>query len=285
MAKNVTIIKVNGEKEPFDSKKLRRSLKRAGAKPEVCESILEHIIGELQTGMSTTQIYRHAFSLLRKIEERPVAARYSMRRAVFGLGPSGFPFEDYVSEIYRAKGYDVQTGIMVEGKCATHEVDMLAYKGEEFIGAELKFHNSPGIKTDLKTALYVRERFEDLKRAQNHSKETMPYINISMLITNTKFTRNAISYSKCAGLKLLGWNYPKSESLEDMIKDTGVYPVTALTTLTQQEKIRLLQLDTPICNGLENNTDVLKHAGVSPAKIGTVIEESQALCTLTDYIK
>lgn len=280
MTKNVTVIKVNGEKEPFDPDKLRRSLKRAGAKPEVCESIVEHIVGELQNGMSTTHIYRHAFSLLRKIEEQPVAARYSMRRAVFGLGPSGFPFEDYVSELFKARGYTVEIGRMIEGQCATHEVDLLAYKDDEFIGAELKFHNSPGIKTDLKTALYVRERFEDLKRAQHNTKEQMPYIETAMLVTNTKFTKNAISYSTCVGLQLTGWNYPKKGSLADIIRETGIYPITALTTLSQNEKINLLQNNVVICNGLAGDTGVLEAAGVKPAKIGTVIEESQALCTL-----
>ena len=88
MGKNVTVVKVNGEKEPFNANKLRRSLEKAGARAEVCDSIVDHVVGELQNGMSTTHIYRHAFSLLRKIEKHPVAARYSMRRAVFGLGPS-----------------------------------------------------------------------------------------------------------------------------------------------------------------------------------------------------
>jgi hypothetical protein len=285
MGKNITVVKVNGEKEAFDPNKLRNSLRRSGARDEVTESIVEHIIGELQNGMSTTHIYRHAFSLLRKIEERPVAARYSMRRAVFGLGPSGFPFEDYVSELFRANGYVVETGKIMQGACATHEVDMLAYKDDVFIGAELKFHNSAGIKTDLKTALYVRERFEDLKRAKGNVEGKLPYIEQGMLVTNTKFTRNAISYSKCVGLRLLGWNYPKRGHLEEIIERTGVYPITALTTLTQKEKINLLNQNVIVCNNLDSKMEVLTSAGVPPAKIGTVLEESQALCTLSDYIK
>lgn len=282
MSKHIHVVKLSGEKEPFNPNKLRRSLLRAGAATEAAEMIIDHVVGELQNGMSTNQIYRHAFSLLRKIEKLPVAARYSLRRAVFGLGPSGFPFEDYVSEIFKAKGYTVEVGRMIQGACALHEVDMLAYKDDDFIGAELKFHNSPGIKTDLKTALYVRERFEDLKRAQNNSKEEMPYIETGMLITNTKFTQNAIQYSKCAGLRLIGWNYPRKGHLEDLIEETGVYPITTLTSLNQKEKIGLLQMDVVLCNGISNEPELLRKAGVAPAKIGTVIEESQALCSLRE---
>jgi len=161
---------------------------------------------------------------------------------------------------------------------------LLAFKDEESIGIELKFHNSPGIKTDLKVALYVRERFEDIKRA-SVGKNSTPLINESMLITNTKFTSNAIHYSKCIGLKLLGWNYPRRGNLEDIIRTTGVYPITTLTTLTQKEKIALLSHKVVMCNRLENNTDMLQKIGVPKAKIVTVLEESQALCSLPDVIK
>lgn len=278
------ILKASGEKEVFNDEKLRRSLLNAGAKKEAADAIVDHIRNELQDGMSTTHIYRHAFKLLRKIEAMPVAARYSVRRAVFGLGPTGFPFEEYVSEIFRAREYTVETGIMVAGKCAMHEVDMLAYNDTEYIGAELKFHNSPGIKTDLKVALYVRERFEDIKRG-SQKEGTSPYINTGMLVTNTKFTGSVISYASCAGLKLLGWNYPKHDNLESLIQKTGIYPITTLTSLSQREKIQLLSSNMVICNGLESQASALEKAGVPKAKIGTVIDESQALCTLPDTIQ
>jgi len=280
----IQIIKASGERERFDPEKLKESLKRAGAGDEVCDSIVQHILDELQDGMSTTHIYRHAFSILRKVVERPVAARYSMRRAVFGLGPTGFPFEEYVAEIYRKLGYNVETERMVDGKCAVHEVDMLAENGEEYIGAELKFHNSPGIKTDLKTALYVRERFDDIQNS-GQEKGKAPFVGVGMLITNTKFTRNAIDYSKCAGLKLLGWNYPRENNLEDLIRKTGIYPITTLTSLTHREKLALLERDIVLCNGLTEHSQILEEIGVSAAKIGTVMEESQALCTSSDNIK
>lgn len=278
------ILKASGEKEPFNDDKLRRSLMSAGAKKDVAEAIVDHIERELQDGMSTTHIYRHAFKLLRKIEAIPVAARYSVRRAVFGLGPTGFPFEAYVSEIFKMRGYTVETGTIIAGKCAMHEVDMLAYNDTEYIGAELKFHNSPGIKTDLKVALYVRERFEDIRRGPQEEGK-LPFIDTGMLVTNTKFTGSVISYAGCAGLRLLGWNYPKHGNLEDLIQETGIYPITTLTSLSQREKIQLLGANVVICNGLESRASALEKAGISKAKIGTVIEESQALCTLPDTIQ
>jgi hypothetical protein len=280
----IHILKLDGEKELFDEERLKLSLRRAGAKDDVIDSIVKHIVGELQEGMSTAHIYKHAFSLLRKIEEQPVAARYSLRRAVFGLGPTGFPFEDYLSELFRARGYVVETGKILQGKCVEHEVDMLAYKDDEFIGAELKFHNSPGIKTDLKVALYVSSRFEDLKLGPQKEGESS-FIERGMLVTNTRFTKNAIIFSECAGLSLLGWDYPDKGHLEDLIEGTGIYPITTLTSLSRNEKVNLLQSNIVVCNDLENNADGLEKAGVPSAKIGTVIGESQALCSPRDYIE
>ena len=273
----IYITKASGDRELFDSKKLLRSLEHSGASPEAAQEVADHITRELKDGMSTTYIYRHAFSILRKIEQQPVAARYSLRRAILELGPTGFPFEVYVPEIFSGLGYETAVGQMIEGKCATHEVDMVAHKEDRCIGAEIKFHNSLGIKTDLKVALYVHARFEDIK-GKICSKEGVSGKDEGWLITNTKFTKNAIAYSRCADLTLLGWNYPKKGNISDLIKETAVYPITTLSTLTRVEKTALLGVGVVLCKDLENDREVLTRAGVIASKIATVIEESQALC-------
>ena len=83
----VLITKADGTQEPFKAVKLRHSLRRAGAeKPEI-EEIVTTVQGELQPGMTTQEIYRRAFALLRE-SSAPVRARYTLRRALFGLGPT-----------------------------------------------------------------------------------------------------------------------------------------------------------------------------------------------------
>ena len=64
MKNNILIIKANGEQEAFDSQKLRDSLNRARANPVVVGKIVTHIESEIKDGMSTKEIYRHAFELL-----------------------------------------------------------------------------------------------------------------------------------------------------------------------------------------------------------------------------
>ncbi len=76
----------------FEEEKLVSSLKRVGASPEIIDDIVEEIGGQIHDGMTTSEIYRKAFDLLRRHSAK-VAAKYSIRRAMIELGPDGFPFE------------------------------------------------------------------------------------------------------------------------------------------------------------------------------------------------
>lgn len=270
------IVKGDGTKEPFDIEKLIRSLKRSGAPSDVATKTAEDVAQKIRSAMTTTEIYRNAYKLLKK-RERSMAARYSMRRAILELGPTGFPFEDYFCELMRAYGYQTEVRQVIEGRCSEHEVDVVIRKENENIGAELKFHNAPGFKTDLKTALYVRARFWDIEYGAEDRGETCA-IDQPWLVTNTKFTKSTIKYAECAGLTLLGWSYPSDKNLGDMIKETGVYPVTVLSSLSKSEKARLLEQGVTLCSMIAQNNDALKAAGITRRKHADIISESISLC-------
>ena len=272
------VVKGDGAREEFQVGKLVRSLLHSGAVQETAERIASKIASTVKPGMSTTLIYENAFKMLRK-EERVMAARYSMRRAILELGPTGFPFEDFVAELFRAQGYETQLRVVVPGRCIEHEVDVLLKKDGRAMGAELKFHNTPGFKTDLKTALYVRARYWDIQWGAEDRKEKSG-IDEGWLVTNTKFTGNAIDYASCSGIRLIGWSYPKGDSLADMITRTKVYPVTVLTTLSQTEKAHLLQNGVTMCRMVAENPDVLKRAGITGRKHAEVVSESTGLCKI-----
>ena len=70
--KQINIEKANGKHEAFDEEKLRSSLLRSGATSEEVEEVFGHIVAELFDGMTTTEIYKHAFSLLHATT-KPVA--------------------------------------------------------------------------------------------------------------------------------------------------------------------------------------------------------------------
>lgn len=266
------------EIEPFDAKKLRHSLKRARATPSMIDGIVAHIESELVEGMTTQEIYHHAFSLLVRGGEHPVAARYSLRRALAELGPSGFPFESYLSELLKHQGYTTQIGVTLRGKCIEHEIDVVAQKDGEFAVVEAKFHNEYGYKTDVKVALYIKARFDDLLGTQFDGRLPKGVMPRGMLITNTKFTRSATAYGECAGISLIGWGYPDRGNLEDLIEYAALHPLSILTTLTHQEKNTLYERGIVLCKSVIENKDLLRGAGVSEAKIPTIIDEAMRMC-------
>lgn len=271
--KQIWITKADGDKEPFDPHKLDNSLARAGANTATRADIVARVEKHIEDGMRTEEIYSHAFDMLRKTEIPAVAARYSIKRAVFALGPSGFPFEQFLAEILKAHGWTTQTGVALTGRCAPHEVDVLAEKNGKRVGIEAKFHNEPGGKSDIKDALYVQARFEDLARSPEKSSR----VDEGWLVTNTRFTRNAIRYAQCSNLTLLGWDYPHNRGLMDMIESARVHPLTALTTLSDSEKHRLMENNIVLCKSIQS-PHLLEEYGVKPAHIPQVMEEAKYLC-------
>ncbi len=257
--------KADGTTENFDPHKLVSSLRRAGAADSVADTIARDIEQELWDGMTTQEIYSRAFTRLREARHA-IAARYSLKRAVLEFGPSGFPFEDYIGELFRAEGKKAEVRQLIKGACVEHEVDVVVTNGAEHTYVEAKFHNAAGFKTDLKTVLYVQARVDDIGKGRG------------LVVTNTKFTSKAIEYSTCKGLALLGWDYPQGATLHDRIDKSGLYPVTALTSLSRSEKTALLSQRVVLCNALPENTRVLGAAGITGPKADAVLEEVGALC-------
>lgn len=271
----ITVIKAGGQKEIFNPIKLENSLLRAGATHDMTDEIVRHVGKELTDGMSTSKIYKHAFFLLEKMQ-KPVAVRYSLRRAILDLGPSGFPFEDFIAHILREKGFEVLTDQMILGTCVEHEVDVVAWNENKLIMAEAKFHNELGIKSDLKVALYVKARFDDLKGMKYmYGKER--YVDEGWLITNTKFSTTAIHYGECQKLTLIGWNYPKVGNLQDMIQDSGLHPLTCLSTLSGNQKHMLLNRGIVLAKTLKDDPSILTSLGLNGVKANRVIEEINLL--------
>ncbi len=272
-APHTLVTKADGEQESFNPAKLEHSLQLSGASSTMRAKVLAHVMHELKPGMKTEDIYGRAFEMLRREEVTPVAARYSIKRALFALGPSGFPFEQFLAEVFRGHGWKTQTGVTLNGRCAPHEVDVLAEKGGKRIGIEAKFHNDPGGKTDIKDALYVHARYQDLR----NTPEASSHVDEGWLVTNTRFTRNAIRYAQCSGLSLIGWDYPRGRNLLTLIEEARVHPLTCLTTLTETEKHRFLDQKIVLCKDV-STTHLLQEFGVKPERIPGVVEEAKQLC-------
>lgn len=277
MSKNIFITKASGEKVPFSAEKLRQSLRRAGAGEEAMDSIVKEIGQRLYPEITTKEIYRRAFSMLRRASAY-LAAKYKLKKALQELGPSGYPFEKYVGEILKHEGYQTKVGQIVQGHCVQHEVDVIASKDDQHFMIECKFHSDQVRKCDVKIPLYIHSRFLDVEKAWQQRPGHGHKFHQGWVVTNTRFTTDAIQYGTCAGLNLVSWDFPKKGSLRERIDGSGLHPITCLTTLTKKEKQLLLDKGIVLCQELCQNGQLLKEIGVQPAREKKVMEEARLIC-------
>jgi hypothetical protein len=150
------------------------------------------------------------------------------------LGPSGFPFEDYIGAILSWMGYEVSVRNVAHGRCVRHEIDLIAVAKGRATMVECKYHNYKGVFTGLKEAMYTYARLLDIREgyAVDH---VGAKIEKAMLVTNTKFSEDAIAFAGCRDIELLGWHHPERNGLERIIDNGRLYPITILHGLDSVE--------------------------------------------------
>lgn len=265
--KKFPIIKSSGFAEPFSAQKLNASLRRSGLPPKKSQAITDEIIKTISPGSRTKDIYRKAYQLVRR-ESSMAAAHYSLKRAILELGPTGFEFERFVAKYFQAIGFETKVGVVLDGEFVKHEVDVVAKGGNSLLFVECKFHNHIGRPNDIKVALYVKARWDDLKNGPEGKKLTDFY-----LVSNTTFTIDAIQYAKGTGLKLLGVNAPPEESFLDKINRYKLYPITSLRRLRKYEIGELLKKDIILCQELLKERTFLKRLGRSEQEIDLIFSD------------
>lgn len=279
MDRQIYIKKGNGEIELFSFDKLKNSLQSAGASKDVIDTILFEIQPVIYDGMSSNEIYRKAFAILKK-HNKICASRYSLKRALFDLGPTGFPFERLVAALLKQKGYKTKVSVILKGACVTHEIDVLAEKDGNVYAIECKFHSDAKGSSSVKVPLYINSRFLDIQKQWNTNSKNKTHLKQGWLVTNTRFSQDAIDYAECVGLTLLSWDYPKNNGLKANIDSMALYPVTTLTTLTKKEKHQLISKDVVLVKELNNATNMMKSIGISEVRVKRVIDEVKQLCAI-----
>lgn len=261
----MNVIKASGEAEPFMEEKLVRSLKNAGSSPELIDSIVKEINKFIYPGITTRRIYKRAFELLRKDSESH-AVKYQLKQSFFELGFSGYPFETLIGEIFSRQGYSCEVGLTLNGQCITHEMDVVATKKQEQHLVECKYRLDQGKSISIQVPLYVHSRVNDIAKEQQKSPEYQHFTFQPWVVTNTRFSPDSQAYSKCAGIQLMGWDYPEGHSLKELAEKHRVFPISILVNLTAKEKPILLERKIVTCHQLLNYMDQLEELGMSRAR-------------------
>ncbi len=271
------VVKHSGIIVDFDEQKLRRSLLKSGANNDVAESIMHQMSKVVYDGISTKQIYKTAFALLKK-ESNSLAAQYNLRDALLLLGPAGFYFEKFIARVFEAEGYTTLTNLILNGKCVAHEIDVILKKDNQIAMVECKFHGSKEVRSDVKVPMYILSRFNDLKDRSQVIFTKKDTISDCWIVTNNRFTADALAFGTCSGLHLLSWDYPKKDDLSTKIDRSKLYPITCLTTISLLEKDKLLALNILFVSDLFQDSECLARIGLSTNRIKNVIKEATTLC-------
>lgn len=271
------IVKYKENIVDFDIQKFSKSLLKSGASEAIVQNVIGQIKNRLYEGISTKQIYKMAFELLKKYS-KPNAARYNLRASLELLGPAGFYFEKYISYLFREEGYKTLVNLNLEGKCVSHEVDLVIRKGNEVKMIECKFHSNRDVVSDVKVPMYILSRFNDLKNKSHMIFDEPTSINNCLIVTNNRFSEDAVEFAICSGLELLSWEFPENNNLQVRIDSTRLYPITCLTTISSAEKEQLLMSDIIVVNQLKENTEGLSFIGLSQNRIKNIHKEISELC-------
>jgi hypothetical protein len=195
--------------------------------------------------MTTEELYRRIRIQLPSCQ----ATQFSLKKSIMLLGPEGHAFETFMARVFHAHGYRTEVRQMLKGRCVTHEVDVVIYKDGKKGMVECKFHNSLGLKSSIQEALYTWGRFLDLKETNG--------VDQPWLVTNTRFSSDVVRYASCVGMNLIGWKYPESGGLEQMVEKANIYPLTILD-IRRGEQRTLLEHDFVICRDiLERKEELL----------------------------
>lgn len=260
-----------GKREPFSSKKAFNSIIRSGASKEIANKITKIVQKKIYPDISTFEIYKLIKENLAK-ERESSSIRFDLKYAIKRFGPEGFIFEKFIKEILEKLGYEVINNRIVKGKCISYEIDFIAKDQDlRYIG-ECKYRNMTGQRVDVSVILKSFAALDDIKdNNPEHDIETI-------VVTNEKFTENAIRYAKCKKIKLLGWKYPEEEGLERIIDTNNFYPITILPSFNKnylelfaKENILLVK------NLTQDKIDLLQKRKISKAYLNKLKEEIDLL--------
>lgn len=274
------VTKKSGDVEDYNPDKLCQSIEVAGAPKHIAEQICTQVGDKLGTQVTTSKIFRHTVRQLLR-DDVDSLARYSIRRALDDLGPTGFLFEQFVESLLQAYEYTTERNVIMQGECVSHEVDVLAHKNNFHFIIEAKYHNDHNLKTSIDKVMYADARYMDIVRRLQAKESNADKQYSIWIITNTRFTQKSIDYALCRNVKLLGWNYPEESNLEEMIVRKKMYPITILPSLTRYARDVFTDKDMILAQDiLPYSVDQLENDfNINPTLGKKLLKEAQRLLT------
>ena len=233
----LAVTKANGSKQSFNKDKIIRTCMRMGASKKTAYEVAEKIERRLYDGISTAKILQLVFLYMRK-DKPTVSHLYDLRKGL-SLMDSKPEFEKFVQILLANNGFEITQNQILAGRCGEHEVDAVAVRNGVTYFVEAKHHYSYHALTGLDESRIARAILEDVTEGYVLG-ITKLRIDNAILITNTKYSEEATKYASCRNILLIGWNSPPNLSVQSMIEEKNLYPLSCLRSLRRDDRTRLV---------------------------------------------
>jgi len=232
----VVVKKADGSVQSFDKEKVVRTCLRMGANKQVAYEVAEKVERRLYDGISTANILQMVFQFMRSYKHI-VGHLFDLRKGL-SLMSSKPEFEVFVQALLARTGFEVSPNRLLIGKCVEHEVDAIARKDGVTYFVEAKHHSRYHTPTGLDESRIARAVLEDVIEGFVFGKSDLK-IDRAMIVTNTRYSDQAIQYGNCRNILQIGWSSPIDHGLQSMIEGKNLLPLSCLRGLSMDARLKL----------------------------------------------
>jgi hypothetical protein len=208
-----------------------------GASREIAEEVAGRVERSLYDGMSTNKVLQLTVRLLRGY--RPVIRHFLDLRRGLSLMDSKPEFEVFVQVLLANSGFEVSPNMILSGRCVEHEVDAIAKRDGVTFFVEAKHHVNYHTLTGLDESRIARAILEDVSEGFELGSCSVK-VDRAMIVTNTRYSEHARRYGRCRNIIQIGWNSPADLSLQSMIEENNLYPISCIRSLKRETRIKLV---------------------------------------------
>jgi Holliday junction resolvase-like predicted endonuclease len=270
----VYVTKANGTRQLFDREKVVRTCLRVGASRRIADEVAGRVEDRLYDGISTSKILQLTFRLLRNY--KPAIRHILDLRRGLSLMDSKPEFESFVQVLLARNGFEVTPNRIITGRCAEHEVDAIAKKDGVTFFVEAKHHVSYHTPTGLDESRIARAILEDVTEGFELGRSSLR-IDRAMIVTNTRYSEHAVRYGECRNILQIGWRSPANLSLQNLIEEKNLYPLSCLRGLKNESRTKLVNSGVVLMEQLFEETlpSLARRTGIQKETLKQIIEKAK----------
>jgi len=278
---SIFVTKADGSRQLFDREKIVRTCLRMGANNMIADKIAGRVERRLYDGISTSKILQMTLALLRGYKPS-IKNLLDLRRGL-SLMDSKPEFEVFVQLLLANNGFEVSPNRILPGKCVEHEVDAIAKKGNVTYFVEAKHHVNYHTPTGLDESRIARAILEDVADSFQSGISGLK-IDKAMIVTNTRYSEHATRYGKCRNILQIGWNSPRNLSLQRMIEEKDLYPVSSIRGLKREIRTELVNSRIVVMKQLleEKPSALARRTGIPKEILKKIIEKAETSLAATN---